>query len=131
MSRRNERVEQAIRNALRRIDEFVSGANLQRLPSPNHRRAIEDLLQGQRASVRTATLFLMFYRLAEPGWDLSEVPVGVRGTYGDKLLLEELTQRDITLHDSITAFAENLGWKGNVRNVKLSNDPRFKAFSRP
>ncbi len=72
----------------------------------------------------------MFYRLIEPEWDLDEVPVGTRGTYGDKLLSEQLTQRNITLHDSITAFAENLGWKGNVRNVRLSNDPRFNAFLR-
>src|SRR5262249_43247272 len=48
--------------------------------------------------------------------------------YGDKLLSEQLTQRHITLHDNITAFAENLGWKGNVRNVNLSRDPRFNEF---
>jgi hypothetical protein len=39
-----------------------------------------------------------------------------------------LTQRSITRHDAITAFAENLGWKGNVRQFRLSRDPRLKDF---
>ena len=51
--------------------------------------------------------------------------MGWRGTYGDKLLCEELTNRGITLHGAITAFGENLGSKGNVRNFDLSTDSRF------
>ena len=58
--------------------------------------------------------------------------MGTRGKYGDKLLSEQLAQRNITLHDAITAFAENLGWKGNVqdRNVHLLSDNRFNGFLR-
>jgi len=34
------------------------------------------------------------------------------------------------LHNAITAFGENLGWKGNVTNSRLQNDVRFDVFSR-
>ncbi len=127
MPGRNVNVEEAVRRALGRIDDFISGSTVG-LPSPPHRRACEELLDGQAASVRTAALFLAFYWLTDPSWDCETVPVGVRGERGDKLLCEELTNRNITLHGSITAYGENLGWKGNVRNVRLSNDPRFQDF---
>jgi len=70
----------------------------------------------------------MFYWLQDPGWDRKGVPVGVRGKFGDKKLSEELTNRYITLHDAITAFGENLGWKGNVRAFNLEEDSRFNSF---
>ncbi len=127
MAARNLQVEEAVTHALERIDHFFSGGEVV-LPAAPHRRACEDLLEGQRASVKVAAMFLMFYWLREEGWDRDSVPVGTRGTYGDKRLSEELTLRHITLHDNITAFAENLGWKGNVRNVRLSRDPRFNDF---
>ncbi len=56
------------------------------------------------------------------------MPTGTRGKYGDKLLANELTFRHVTLHKSIAAFVENLGWKGNVRQFQLSSDPRFAPF---
>lgn len=128
-SRRNEKVETAVRKALDRVDAYVSGEAVV-LPKPEHRRACDTLLENQAASVRTATLFLMFYWLEEPTWDRDEVPIGVRGEYGDKLLCEELTQRNITLHGPIVAYAENLGWKGNVaaKNLHLLKDTRFNGF---
>jgi hypothetical protein len=127
MAGRNVNVEQAVRRALERIDEFISGKT-EALPTPPHRRACEELLDGRAGSVRTATLFLLFYWLVDSSWDCDSVPVGVRGERGDKLLCEELTNRNITLHGPITAYGENLGWKGNVRNVRLSRDPRFRDF---
>jgi hypothetical protein len=33
----------------------------------------------------------------------------------------------MTFHSCITAFGENLGWKGNVKNFDLSSDPRFSS----
>ncbi len=100
------------------------------LPKPEHRRACDTLLETKAASVRTAALFLMYYWLEEPAWDSDRVPVGARGEYGDKLLCEELTVRHITLHGPIIAFAENLGWKGNVAagNIHLLQDTRFNEF---
>jgi len=124
---RNTNVEQAVAAALERIDEFVAGDELSPLPAPL-REACDRLLDKQRASARTAGLFFSFYWLLEPKWDGDSVPVGIRGKYGDKLLSEQLTQRSITRHDAITAFAENLGWKGNVRQFRLSRDERLKDF---
>ncbi len=127
MAGRNVSVEQAVSRALARIDDFVSGSPVD-LPTPPHRQACEELLDGQAASVRTAVLFLLFYWRVDPSWDCDSVPVGVRGRRGDKMLCEQLAIRHITLHGAITAYGENLGWKGNVRNVRLSRDPRFSAF---
>jgi len=128
-SRRNEKVEAAVRKALDRVDAYVSGEAVV-LPKPEHRRACDTLLETKAASVRTATLFLMFHWLEESGWDRDAVPIGARGEYGDKLLCEELTNRNITLHGPIIAYGENLGWKGNVaaRNVHLLQDTRFNTF---
>lgn len=127
--RRNRRVEMAVNKALERVDEFIGGKKIS-LPKPPHRRACEELLDKKSASVKTAALFLMFYWLEEPSWDRNSVPVGARGRYGDKKLCEELTNRNITLHGAITAYGENLGWKGNVRskNIRLLDDDRFQGF---
>lgn len=128
-SRRNRLVERAVNKALDQVDAFIGGAKVD-LPQPPHRRACEELLDSDKkaASVKTAALFLMFYWLEDPNWDMNSVPVGVRGKYGDKKLCEELTNRSITLHKSITAYGENLGWKGNVRSFRLLQDDRFKNF---
>lgn len=124
---RNEKVETAAQLALKRVDAFIAGATLSALPSTNARKACDAQI-GKRASVRLGSLFLACYAVVDPDWDCEGVPTGIRGQFGDKLLSEQLTQRSVTLHDAITAFGENLGWKGNVANVRLSNDPRFADF---
>lgn len=124
---RNERVERAVNQALARIDAFIAGAPIA-LPNGEHRGAVEKLLAEQKASIRTAALFLMFYRLEDPAWDLSSVPVGSRGRFGDKRLSEELSKRSLTLHSNIKAWGENLGIKGNAGEFKFDTDPRFRGF---
>ncbi len=135
---RNQSVENAVLKAIARIDDFIGGERLE-LPSPTHRRACEDLLASatqeqkkgrKRGSRRTAALFFSFYRIEEPAWNFDSLPTGVRGKYGDKFLCENLSLRNITLHDTITAFAENLGWKSNIKagNVHLQADDRFSGF---
>lgn len=121
-SGRNRAVERAVERALDRVDAFIGEEKLA-LPSPQYRQACDELL-SKAASVRTCALFL----LEEPTWDLSSVPVGTRGKYGDKRLCEELSGRYITLHDNITAWAENVGIKGNVRQFKFDTHPRFAGF---
>jgi hypothetical protein len=86
-SRRNILVETSVNKALERIDAFIAGEKID-LPLPAHRRACEELLDRKSASVKTATLFLMFYWLEDQTWDMNSVPVGVRGGYGDKKLCE-------------------------------------------
>ena len=81
-------------------------------------------------SVRLASLFFAFYSTVDTAWDCNFIPTGIRGTYGDKQLATQLGLRSITLHNAITAFGENLGWKGNVTNSRLQNDIRFDGFSR-
>ena len=41
-----------------------------------------------------------------------------------------MSDRNITLHDNITAYGENLGWKANVERVSLLHDDRFQAMLR-
>jgi hypothetical protein len=117
----------AVERTLNRIDDLISGESIV-LPDPKYRRAVEIFLDKQSASARTAALFLMFYWLEEPSWDLRSVPIGIRGASGDKLLSEGLTTRNITFHNSITAFGENLGWKGSVRATNLETHLSFKDF---
>src|SRR5690606_10933449 len=94
-------------------------------PSAAHRRACDAVLGDRSASARVAGLFLAFYRLADPSWSLQNVPTGTRGKYGDKRLSDELSKRSITLHSNITAFGENLGWKGDVDKVDLTTESHF------
>ncbi len=124
---RNISVENAVNAALNRIDDFLADAKLT-VPSAIYRAAIDDVVKNESASVKTATLFLMFYWLQDTRWNQRSVPIGTRGAYGDKKVCDQLTLRGITLHGSITAFGENLGWKGNVRRFNLAKDPRFKVL---
>ena len=125
---RNKKVEAAAQLALKRVDAFIAGATLAGLPPSDARKACDAQLSHRAGSVRLGSFFLACYAVVDPAWDFDRVPTGIRGQFGDKLLSEQLTQRSITLHDAITAFGENLGWKGNVANVRLSGDPRFVAF---
>ncbi len=125
--RRNIEVEKAATAAIDRIDYFIGGGKLQ-LPAAANRKSCDGQIAHRSGSVRLASLFLAFYSAEDPRWRCDSVPTGARGQYGDKMLAEQLTERHITLHDAITAFGENLGWKGNVVNVRLSNDPRFSVF---
>lgn len=125
---RNVKVHDAILQAVKRIDAFLGGETVS-LPSTPYRRAADALL-GKSASVRTAGLFLAFYALQDPYWHYNSPPGGVRGEFGDKLLCEELSKRHITLHNSIKAYGENVGWKGNMAGgtINLEADPRFRDF---
>ena len=127
---RNTLVEQAVDLVLARIDAFIEGEKLAALPSPRARAAADAQLAHGSNSVRLASLFLIFYATVDAGWDGNSIPTGIRGQYGDKRLATELGLRNITLHNAITAFGENLGWKGNVTAARLQGDNRFDGFSR-
>lgn len=127
-SNRNTYVERAVNRALARIDSFVGGGELQQLPASAHRRACDQVLQDRSASARVAGLFLSFYRLEDPDWNLQTIPKGTRGKYGDKRLSNELSLRNLTLHSNITAFGENLGWKGDVDKVDLAAESHFAGW---
>ncbi|MCE5245500.1 MAG: hypothetical protein ABFD84_16865 [Candidatus Polarisedimenticolia bacterium] len=125
---RNRHVEEAVTKAIERVDEFINGAKLV-LPKPEHRKVCDLQLSESGGSAKTAALFFAFYALADPDWNKVQIPTGLRGEYGDKRLAAELTRRDVTIHNAITAFGENLGWKGNVENVRLSADPHFDKLA--
>jgi len=124
---RNEQVEAAVNLALDRIDKFIGGGTVQ-LPEAAARRIADAQLRHRSASVRVASIFFAFYSLFDEAWDCNTLPVGYRGEYGDKRLADQLSQRHITLHDNITAFGENLGWKGDKTSFRLFNDKRFQDF---
>ena len=128
-SNRNEKVEQTVDKVLSVVDDYLQVDLKAPLPQSSHRRAIDNMLASKGGSVRLATLFLLFYWTLVPDWNKRDIPVGIRGKYGDKRLAEELKRRNITLHDNITAFGENLGWKGNVRAFDLASDQRFSAIA--
>jgi hypothetical protein len=79
--------------------------------------------------LRLAEAFFVFYSLEDQNWDVDTIPTGIRGSHGYKKLAEGLKRRDIKFHDGITAFGENLGWKGNVKAARIRRDTRFGGFS--
>ena len=125
---RNGDVESSVSDVITRLDELCDGQPVGDLPSTSTRKIFDDLIVAERGSVRLAAVFLLAYSVRAKRWNFRSVPIGIRGKFGDKRLAAALTERHVTLHQSITAFGENLGWKGNVRNVNLSKDPRFGTF---
>lgn len=130
MNGRNVHVESTVDRILARIDAFIEGEKLAGLPSPQARAAMDAQLGHSSNSVRLASLFLVFYSTVDTAWNCNSIPTGIRGQWGDKRLANELSLRNITLHNAITAFGENLGWKGNVTAARLQGDNRFDGFSR-
>lgn len=126
---RNMFVEVTVGQILSWIDKFIEGEKLSALPSANARVAVDTQLTHSSNSVRLASLFLIFYSTVDESWDCNIIPTGIRGQYGDKKLATQLSLRSITLHNAITAFGENLGWKGNVTAARLQLDGRFEAFA--
>jgi hypothetical protein len=129
MSGRNISVEQTVELILSKIDGFIEGEKLDAMPSAKARAAIDAQLRHGSNSVRLASLFLVFYSTIDKAWDCNSIPTGIRGQWGDKRLATQLNLRNITLHNAITAFGENLGWKGNVTAARLHGDTRFGNFS--
>lgn len=127
---RNLLVEHAVDVALERLDAFIDGEKLAALPDAAARAAMDGQLRHGSNSVRLASLFFVFYSKVDAAWDCNSIPTGIRGTYGDKRLATQLGLRSVTLHNAVTAFGENLGWKGNVTNSRLQNDVRFDVFAR-
>jgi len=128
-SARNQIVEEAVAAAIQALDASISGAALESLPSPENRRLCDRQLAHKSASVRVASLFFAWYSVCDPNWDADLLPIGYRGKYGDKRLSAALTSRNLTIHKAITAFGENLGWKGNKGAARLADgDDRFSAF---
>lgn len=127
--RRNLVVDRAVTRALARVEHFMAGGTLDP-PSAAHIEACDAMLARARGggSAKAAALMLMFYWLEEPQWDRDRLPTGIRGKYGDKRLSEQLNQRHVTMHDRVVAFAENVGWKGDVSNVRLLTDLRLGRF---
>lgn len=130
MNGRNTAVERTVDQILVRIDAFIEGEKLASLPSAKARAVADAQLGHGSNSVRLASLFLAFYATVDTAWDCNSIPTGIRGQYGDKRLATALGLRSITLHNAITAFGENLGWKGNVTAARLQGDGRFNEFSR-
>ncbi|WP_316214611.1 hypothetical protein [Bradyrhizobium sp. SZCCHNR2035] len=130
MTRRNLLVQEAVDQILARIDAFIEGEKLSVLPNAKLRAALDAQLSHGSNSVRLASLFLVFYSTLDEKWDFNSLPTGMRGQFGDKRLATELGLRNVTLHNAITAFGENLGWKGNVSAVRLENDARFDGLSK-
>lgn len=127
---RNTLVERAVDRTLERIDAFIEGEKLEAMPSPAARAAVDAQLRHGANSVRLASLFLVFYATIDTAWDCNSIPTGIRGQFGDKRLATALGLRNITLHNAITAFGENLGWKGNVTAARLQGDGRFDGLSK-
>ena len=126
---RNVDVELAVQKLISRLDSLIAG---DALPShvPDSVKKVFDSKISSGGSVRLACAFLVAYAVVSDAWDFDSVPVGIRGAYGDKRLSTALTDRHVTFHHAITAFGENLGWKGNVSGVRLSSDKRFAGFAK-
>jgi len=125
---RNKNVQHAVDLIIELVDKLANGETLGKPTSAKVKNLFDHQVQAHGGSVRLACVFLSTYSLIDPTWDYTSVPTGIRGQYGDKRLASELTFRRVTFHNSITAFGENLGWKGSVKQFDLSKDPRFATF---
>lgn len=119
---RNVCVEQAVDRIIYRFDSLAKGGTLGNPPSASVKALFDSHVESHGGSVRLACAFLTAYSTIDKKWDFKSVPTGTKGVYGDKKLANALTLRHATFHKSITAFGENLGWKGNVREFDLSKD---------
>ena len=125
---RNINIEAAVDSVLSALDKLIDGEPLAS-PVPGKIKAIFDRATGSaKGSVRLAVIFFIAYSLISDQWNFESIPVGIRGGRGDKKLAAGLTLRYVNFHMAVTAFGENLGWKGNVRNANLTTDPRFQTF---
>lgn len=125
---RNISVERSVELLLDLVDRIVYGAVLGPPAKAATRALFDDHIAAYGGSVRLACAFLTAYSVVDTQWDHHSVPTGVRGTYGDKRLATSLTFRHVTFHKNITAFGENLGWKGAVKQFDLSQDSRFAHY---
>lgn len=125
---RNVSIESSVEMILSKLDALISGSTLGAPASSQIRGIYSSQIDANGGSVRIASIFFVAYSIAEPTWNYQDVPVGVRGVHGDKRLAGALTERYVSLHKNITAFGENLGWKGNVRSFNLSTDRRFSSY---
>lgn len=125
---RNRNVGVAVEHLLSLVDKLSEGEVLGKPASKQDRDLFDVHVERQGGSVRLACAFFAAYALVDENWDYRAVPTGIRGKYGDKKLAAELTLRHVTFHGKITAFGENLGWKGAVRQFDLSRDVRFAPF---
>lgn len=125
---RNVSVEQAVDLILERLELLVAGGALGAPAPPALQSILTKHVDHKGNSVKLASIFLTAYAIVDKEWDFNIVPVGIRGKYGDKRLAGGLSDLFVTYHNNITAFGENLGWKGNVRSFQLGTDPRFSGF---
>lgn len=125
---RNANIETATDLLIDKLDHLIQGGTLSGGIDGAVQSVLDLHISGQGGSVRLACAFFVVYAVIDNNWDFRSVPVGIRGQFGDKKLASALTARHVTYHKSITAFGENLGWKGNVRQFDLSSDPRFSSF---
>jgi hypothetical protein len=126
--RRNVNVENTVNSIVSQLDKLISGEAVSSIVPQEIRTIFNAAMQNAKGSVRLANLFFIAYAQIDEGWNFEEIPVGIRGTHGDKKLASALTNRHVHFHMSVTAFGENLGWKGNVRSFNLSSDGRFSVF---
>lgn len=125
---RNVSVEKAVELILERLERLVAGEALGAPAPPALQNILTTHIDPKGNSVKLASIFFAAYCTVDKEWDFNSIPVGIRGKYGDKKLAGGLSDLFVTYHNNITAFGENLGWKGNVRLFKLATDPRFSGF---
>lgn len=125
---RNVRVERSVDLLLELVDKVVAGETLGAPAKAATRSLFDDHVSPYGGSVRLACAFLTAYSVVDQEWDHRSVPTGVRGKYGDKKLATALSFRYVTFHKNVTAFGENLGWKGAVKQFDLSQDSRFAKY---
>ena len=111
---RNLNVQQAVEMLIALVDRLAEGQVLGTPASRSMKAIFDEHVESQGGSVRLACAYLTAYSITDQSWDFNSVPTGTRGKYGDKLLANELTFRHVIFHKNVTAFGENLGWKGNV-----------------
>lgn len=125
---RNLNIEKSVDLILDGLEHLIAGGALGAPASQALQNIMNTHIDVKGNSVKLACIFFAAYSVVDADWDFNSIPVGIRGKYGDKRLAGGLSDLFVTYHNNITAFGENLGWKGNVRLFNLSTDPRFSGY---
>ena len=130
MSRRNKMVEEAINSAIANVRKYLDDpkATVPTLKKAS-RLAVDSLFKNQSSSVALACFFLVYYKLEDWTYDFDKAPTGMRGKFGDKKLSSFLNEHYITLHGEVTAFGENIGYKGNSKLFSFRDNAKFSKFT--
>jgi len=118
-------IAKAVDNALSDIDDFNTKSKTLVPPS---KLSIEicNRIAEKPNGTRIACLLFAYYSIEDMDYEFDLLPAGTRGVRGDKKLCTGLKR--LKTDWRMTAAFEAVGTKSNVKNIKLTDMPKFSEF---